>query len=140
MKFNQILSNAINKYRKFMYGRYGNDELNFALIVLSLLLSLVSNFDKLWFFYFISIIPVAVAAWRFISRNTNARYNERIKFISAVSFFKDRFIKIKSRSQDRKTHRFYTCKKCKAKLRLPKGRGKIKITCPKCGNTMIKKT
>lgn len=140
MKFRHFLTNLLNKYQQFMYGRYGNDELNFVLIALSLLLSLISNFDKLWFFYFISVVPIGVAVFRFLSRNTNARYNERLRFIAIISVLKNKYIKIRSRYRDRKTHKFFTCKKCKATLRLPKGRGKIKITCPKCGNTMIKKT
>lgn len=140
MKFRHFLTNLLNKYQRFMYGRYGNDELNFVLIALSLLLSLISNFDKLWFFYFISVVPIGVAVFRFLSRNTNARYNERLRFIAIISVLKNKYIKIRSRYRDRKTHKFFTCKKCKATLRLPKGKGKIKITCPKCGNTMIKKT
>ena len=140
MKSGNFLTELVSRYRKFMLGRYGNDELNFALILLSLLFSLVSNFDKLWFFYFISIALVGIAVWRTLSRNTNARYNERMKFITAISLLKNKFIKFKNHRVDKKTHKFYTCKKCKAKLRLPKGRGKIKITCPKCGNIMIKKT
>ena len=140
MKLRQFLTNMINRYQRFMYGRYGNDELNFVLIALSLLLSLISNFDKLWFFYFISVVPIGVAIFRFLSRNTNARYNERLRFIAIISVLKNKYIKIRSRYRDRKTHKFFICKKCKATLRLPKGRGKIKITCPKCGNTMIKKT
>lgn len=140
MKFRHFLTNLINRYQRFMYGRYGNDELNFALIFLSLLLSLVSNFDKLWFLYFISAVPVIVAVFRALSRNTNERYNERIRFIGIISAFKNKYIKIRNRCRDKKTHKFFTCKKCKATLRLPKGRGKIKITCPKCGNIMIKKT
>lgn len=140
MKFRHFLTNLLNKYQQFMYGRYGNDELNFVLIALSLLLSLISNFDKLWFFYFISVVPIGVAVFRFLSRNTNARYNERLRFIAIISVLKNKYIKIRSRYRDRKTHKFFTCKKCKATLRLPKGRGKIKITCPKCGNIIIKKT
>jgi len=140
MKFRQFLTNFINKYRQFMYGRYGNDEVNYALIFLSLFLSLLSNIDKLWFFYFISVIPVAVAVWRFLSRNTNARYNERLRFLGIVSAIKNKYNNTRNKLNDRKTHKFFICKKCNAKLRLPKGRGKIKITCPRCGNTMIKKT
>ena len=140
MKLRQFLTNMINRYQRFMYGRYGNDELNFVLILFGLLLSLISNFDKLWYLYFLSAVPVTVALLRALSRNTNARYNERLRFIAVISVFKNKYIKIRSRYRDRQTHKFFICKKCKATLRLPKGRGKIKITCPKCGNTMIKKT
>ena len=140
MKFNQFLTNLINKYRKFMYGRYGNDELNIALIILALIISLLSNIDILWFLYFISVILIILSLWRSLSRNTNARYNERLKFLKIISGPKSKILNYKNRLRDRKTHKFFTCKKCKATLRLPKGKGKINITCPKCGNKMIKKT
>ena len=140
MNFRHKLTNIFLKYQRFMQGRYGVDEISYILLGISLILSLISNFDKLWFFYFVSVIPTAVAVFRFLSRNTNARYNERLRFIAIISVFKNKFIKIRNRKIDKKTHKFFTCKQCKATLRLPKGRGKIKITCPKCGNTMIKKT
>ena len=140
MKLRQILFRFMEKYRKFMYGRYGTDELTYALIILSVIFSLISNFDKLWFFYFISLLPLAVAIWRTLSRNTNTRYNERLYFLKIISGPKSKFKNIKNRIRDRKTHKYFTCKNCKATLRLPKGRGKINITCPKCGTKMIKKT
>ena len=140
MKFNRFLSNLFNKYRQFMYGRYGNDELNIALIILGLVISLISNIDKLWFLYFVSIVPLILAICRTLSRNTNARYNEKLKFLNIISGPKTKVISLKNKIRDRKTHKYFNCNKCKATLRLPKGRGKIKITCPKCGNVMIKKT
>jgi len=140
MKIRQFLLKFLEKYRKFMYGRYGTDELTYALILLSVIFSLISNFDKLRFFYLISILPLAVAIWRTLSRNTNARYNERLFFIKIISVPKSKLKNIKNRIRDRKSHKYFTCKNCKATLRLPKGRGKINITCPKCGAKMIKKT
>ena len=140
MKFNRFLANLFNKYRQFMYSRYGNDELNVALIIIALVISLVSNFDKLWFLYFVSVVPLALAICRMLSRNTNARYNEKLKFLKLISGPKAKLLNCKNRIRDRKTHKYFTCKNCKATLRLPKGRGKINITCPKCGTKMIKKT
>ena len=140
MKLNRFLTDIINKYRQFMYGRYGNDELNFALIIFALVISLISNIDKLWFLYIFSVILLALSIWRSLSRNTNARYNEKLKFLNIISGPKSQINNFKNRIRDRKTHKYFTCKKCKATLRLPKGKGKINITCPRCGNKMIKKT
>ena len=123
-----------------MYGRYGADELSLALIIVSAILMFVSNFDKLWFIYFVAIIPLGVAFWRALSRNTNARYNEKLKFLQVIAGPKEKIKLISQRIKNRKTHRFFTCPKCKAILRVPKGKGKISIACPKCGNKIIKKT
>ena len=140
MKFRNYLTKALAKYRQFMYGRYGADELCLTLVIVSAVLMFVSNFDKLWFLYFVAVVPLAVALWRSLSRNTNARYNERLKFLQIIAGPKEKLKLLSNRIKSRKTHRFFTCPKCKATLRVPKGRGKINITCPKCGNQMIKKT
>lgn len=140
MKFKELLTKATYKYRQFMYGRYGADEICFALTILSIIIMLISNIDKLRFLYFIALIPLAVSLWRSLSRDTNARYNERIKFLKFMKGPKEKIILLINKVKDRKNYRFFTCSNCKATLRLPKGRGKIKITCPKCNNTFIKKT
>ena len=140
MKFRDILTKAVTKYRQFMFGRYGADELCLALVIVSMFLMAISNFDKLKFVYIIALIPLGVALWRSLSRNTNSRYNERLKFLQIIKGPKEKLKLFINRFRDRKTHKFFTCPKCKATLRVPKGRGKINITCPKCGNKMIKKT
>ena len=140
MKFKELLTKATYKYRQFMYGRYGADEICFALTILSIIIMLISNIDKLRFLYFIALIPLAVSLWRSLSRDTNARYNERIKFLKFMKGPKEKIILLINKVKDRKNYRFFICLNCKATLRLPKGRGKIKITCPKCNNTFIKKT
>lgn len=140
MKFRQYLTKAFSKYRQFMYGRYGADELCFALVIVSMVLMVISNFDKLKFFYLIALIPLGIALWRSLSRNTNARYNEKLKFLQFIAGPKEKIKLFSNRIRDRKTHRYFSCSNCKATLRVPKGRGKINITCPKCGNSMIKKT
>ena len=140
MKFKELLYKSFNKYRQFMYGRYGADELSFALTIISIIIMIVSNFDKLRFLYFVALIPLAVAFWRSLSRDTNARYNEKVKFLKLIKGPKEKINLFIKKIKDRKTHRFFTCSKCKATLRVPKGRGKINITCPKCQNSFIKKT
>ncbi len=140
MKFRQFLTKTVAKYRQFMYGRYGADELSLALVIVSMVLMAISNFDKLKFFYFVALIPLGIALWRSLSRNTNSRYNERLKFLQIIAGPKEKIKLFTNRIRDRKTHKYFTCANCKATLRVPKGRGKINITCPKCGNQMIKKT
>ncbi len=140
MKFRQLLSKLLVKYGQFMSGRYGNDELNIALVIISVILMILSNINKLWFLYFVSLVPLGVSLWRSLSRNTNARFEEKLIFQKIISKPKSKFMLLSNKIRDRKTHRYFTCPQCKATLRLPKGRGKINITCPKCGNQMIKKT
>lgn len=140
MKLRQWLSNAVIKLHRFMQGRYGADEISYVLLAVSVVLMLISNIDKLWFIYFIALIPLGLSILRALSRNITARISEREKFLKFAEPIKA-FLKLqKNRIRDRKTHRYFKCKNCKATLRLPKGKGKISITCPKCGNKFIKKT
>ena len=136
----QRLMNLLYKLQKFMYGRYGSDELSYALILVSILLMILSNFDKLWFLYIVSLIPLAVSFWRCLSKNIYARTAERNKFLSLISGPKSSIKLLINKFKDRKTHRYYKCSDCKSVLRVPKGRGKIEITCPKCGKRTVKKT
>ncbi len=140
MNFRNKFTNIFFKIQRFMQGRYGVDEISYILIGISLILSILSNFDKLRFLYFIALIPVALSLVRSLSRNITARIAEREKYLAFAEPIKS-FIKLQgNRYRDRKTHRYYKCKNCKATLRVPKGKGKISITCPKCNNKITKKT
>ncbi len=140
MKFRQILTNIFFKLQSFMQGRYGIDEISYILIGISLILSIVSNFDKLWFFYFIALIPIALVLIRSLSRNITARIAERERYLAFVEPIKS-FAKLqRNKYRDRKTHRYFRCKNCRSTLRVPKGKGKFSITCPKCNNKITKKT
>ena len=65
---------------------------------------------------------------RCFSRNTYKRYNENRKFLLMVDRIKDR------------AHRYYSCPKCRQTVRVPRGKGKIAIICPKCREKFVKKT
>lgn len=126
--------------RRMMIGRYGTDQLSLALIVLYMILFFLSYIPYCWFLSWIGLLLFAVILFRTFSRNITKRYHENQVFLRYWLPVKNWFKTIKSRFRDRKTHRYYKCPNCKQKLRVPKGRGKIKITCPRCHNQFIKKT
>lgn len=115
--------------RRFMAGRNGVDNLAWFLCVLSVILSLISSFTELPVFGLLGNIPMFLALFRVFSRDTARRYEENQKF---MQFF--------GRIKGRKTHRYFRCPDCKTRVRVPKGKGRIKITCPSCRETFIKKT
>lgn len=78
--------------------------------------------------------------FRIFSKNTAKRYTENAKYLSVKYKITGWFRRKKERIQQSKTHRFYRCPQCGITTRIPKGKGKIKITCPKCGNTFIRKS
>lgn len=132
----------MNKIRQFMYGRYGgNDALNTALIiggaVVTLILSLF--FYKVPFVRFLGTVPYIIAIIRAFSKNCQARAEENRKFVRLIEPWKRHIINKISQFKD-KDHKYYACPQCHRTLRVPKGRGKIKISCPHCSKEFLRKT
>jgi hypothetical protein len=123
-----------------MYGRYGPDQLSMALLIFSVLLTAIARFARLPLFAIISYIPLGFCIFRMLSRNINRRSLENYKFSMLISPVYAWFVKTRRRLAESSTHKFMKCPKCKAKLRLPKGKGKIVVTCPKCRNEFKAKT
>lgn len=129
-----------DSFRRFMYGRYGSDKLNFVMLIAVLAISLVNSILRLIFRSFfvytniinpilsvLTLLLLGFAIFRMFSRNIYARQKENRAFERLFSRLKD------------KEHRYYRCPSCKQTVRVPKGRGKINITCPKCGTKFMKK-
>lgn len=134
----------MNWFRRMMMGRYGTDQLSIALLVLYMVLSLVLQFIRIPFLYLLSLIPLIFCFYRIFSRNINRRYAENNRFLRWWYPVKTRVQKFFSRSnsrlKDRQTHRYFKCPHCSNTLRVPRGKGKICITCPVCKTEFIKKT
>ena len=117
---------------RFMAGRYGTDKLNMAILGLGLVLCIVSMF--------VDFAPVNLAltlgsyglmiwaVYRSFSRETYKRYQENRKYLLLIDRIKDR------------QHRYFECPRCHQTVRVPRGKGKIAISCPKCKERFIKKT
>ena len=125
---------------RFMYGRNGTDQLNWAILVMYLVLwvvrILVSALDVTVAAMIIDVIMFLLAVvllWRTFSRNLAKRRAENQRFINWWWPIKNRFAAAKARKAD-KAHKYFTCKNCKTICRVPAGKGKIVITCPKCGH------
>lgn len=130
-----------------MMGRYGLDQMTVGLLVGMMVFSLLSSLT--WFLplYLISIALMIWAVFRFFSRNTAARARENEKFLVFWNQVKkwwngvrQWFAKQKRKWDDRKTHVYFRCPNCKKELRVPKGKGKLEVTCPLCRSKFIKKT
>ena len=125
---------------RFMYGRNGTDQLNWAILVMYLVLwvirILVSALDVTVAAMIIDVIMFLLAVvllWRTFSKNLAKRRAENQRFINWWWPIKNRFAAAKARKAD-KAHKYFTCKNCKTICRVPAGRGKIVITCTKCGH------
>ena len=123
----------LNRLRQFMYGRYGSDQLNTALIIAAVALSFVNIFARSLVIYIIQLVIMAFAVYRMFSRKIQTRLRENKAFLSVWEKIKLFFVRIKNRFKDRKTHVYMKCPTCKAQLRLPKVKGEHGVKCPKCG-------
>lgn len=130
----------MNWLKRFMAGRYGADQLSLALLILSILLTLIAQLAKLPLLTLIGYIPLAFCVFRMLSRNINKRSMENYKFSMLISPVYSWLKKVQWRLKDRKSRKYIKCVNCKAQLRLPKGKGKIIVTCPKCRTEFITKT
>ena len=130
--FRQAGMNFSNSAQRFMAGRYGHDRLNMALLIVGLVMSILSMFVDSKLIDLIltlgSYALLVVSLVRCFSRNTYKRYQENRKFLQFFDRLKDR------------EHRYFDCPKCRQVVRVPRGKGKISITCPRCREKFIKKT
>jgi hypothetical protein len=118
--------------RRFMEGRYGMDKLNMVMLWTGVIASLLSTLIPVPPFNLIlwgvSYVLMFVSIFRILSRNTYKRYQENRKFLQFFDRLEDR------------DHRYYDCPKCRQMVRVPRGKGKISITCPRCREKFVKKT
>ena len=115
-----------------MVGRYGTDKLGLTILCTALAMSLLGSFIPVAAVKLVlTLAYYGLMIWalsRMFSRNTYARYEENRKFLRFFDQLKDR------------DHRYFSCPKCRQTVRVPRGKGKIAITCPKCREKFIKKT
>ena len=135
-----------DKFNKFMQGRYGVDELSrftmgvaLALIILTMFVNIV-NRSVGSVLDFLGIAAIVYAYFRIFSRNIQQRYAENQKYLQMTSKLRLRFNKEKNLMKQRKTHHIYACPGCGQKIRIPRGKGKIEIECPKCHTIFVKRS
>lgn len=129
----------MKKIREFFMNRYGMDSLNRALMVLYIIFLIIYLITRQDVFMYISLGIVVYQVYRALSRNFTARAKENQVFIKFWNPIKRKYYSIKKKITD-KTHRYFKCPKCKTEIRVPKNKGKIRITCPKCSEQFIKNT
>ena len=128
------------RFARFMYGRYGNDDLNRFLTITSLIILVISLIPVLWFLWFLALGLMIWSSFRCYSRNIYKRRRENERYLKLIQPIKNFSRLQKNKRRDRKTHRYFKCKHCRAVLRVPKGKGKIDVTCPRCQKITVKKT
>ncbi len=143
----------MDRFRQWMIGRYGSDQLNIALLVLYLILSIVLSFTGSVIVLFFSYVLFFLIFFRMFSRNIARRTAENQKFMRIYGPIRNKLphgknkrgssyygYKTTSKTKANKKHKIFQCGKCGQMIRVPKGKGKIAITCPRCKQEFIKRT
>lgn len=121
-----------NAIQRFMYGRYGTDQLNLALLILYLVLYLISALLRLEILYWLSLAVLFLLLFRTLSRNAARRRAENSKFLQVAGPVM-RWWRFQRTVHRDKEHRYFKCPNCGQQLRVPRGKGKITVTCRSCG-------
>ena len=141
----------MNFIQKFFYGRNGTDQLNIVLLVVSILSTIANNFIGSGVLNTISYIFLLACMFRMLSRNIAARQRENARFLQILGPLGQRFFPNLGQqghyhapprqkpAKDRANFRYFRCPNCKQGLRAPRGKGRVKITCSKCGVQFYKK-
>jgi len=138
-RLRSFLTACGNRLRAFMSGRYGTDQLNLGLLVLYLLLCLIASATGFSFFNLLALIVVVLAFFRMLSRDPYRRARENQLFLDKMQPVL-RFLRQQRLRFTDKQHRYYRCPCCRQMLRVPRGRGKITIICPRCRTTIERKS
>ena len=128
------------KFRQFMIGRYGTDGLNQFLSIASLVLLLIAIVSRVSLFTWLGVALLVFCYYRTFSRNISKRTEENYKFYTLKDRVGSKFRSWKEQWANRKLYHYYRCPQCRQKLRVPRGRGRIQISCPRCGTQFIKKS
>ena len=126
------------RFQRFMMGRYGMDAFSKFLMIMWLILWGVNIFVNSGTLSLLSLGLLFYMYYRMFSRNIHQRYQENIKYLNIKNRIVSKFRSEKSMMNQRKTHHIYKCPTCKQKIRIPKGKGRICITCPKCKTEFTK--
>ena len=134
----------MNRFREriavFMQGRYGMDQLGKVLSYGTIIILLLSTMLQVYLLYIVGMIALVFGYFRIFSRNIGKRYEENQKFLNWRYKIVCKKSKIMASIKDRRTNSIFNCPNCQQKIRVPKGKGKISIKCPKCRIEFVKKT
>ncbi len=129
-----------DRLNRFMYGRYGQDQFSRFLLAVCLVLLVLSFFVRIPELSLLVLLLLGYVYFRMLSRNVPARYAENQKFLElkgkVLGFFKGK----SSRAEKQGDHMIFRCPKCSQKIRIPRGKGMVEITCPKCRTRFRKRT
>ena len=134
-----------NKLQEFMQGRYGADALYRTLLVGAVICSVLTVLTHEYIaagslFSAASMLLIGWAIFRALSRNIEKRYLENLYYLEWLGSMRRSIRFRREKHRQRKEFKFFVCPNCQINLRVPQGKGKVNITCSKCGTRFQGKT
>ena len=133
----------LNKIRaafsRFMSGRYGTDQLNMTMLWTALIMSIIGSITKVGLITLMADALLLLMFFRMLSKDRYKRQHENQMYLQKTYKLTQGMTEWVNRMKNSKKYRYFTCPKCKKRLRVPRGVGSITITCKGCGNKFDKK-
>jgi len=128
------------RFYRFMAGRYGMDQLSRFLSFLALALIVVNFFVKSTALYAVVLALLVYIYFRTLSRNLEKRRRENAWYLRKTWAVKNGVRNWTERAKQSRDYAFFRCPSCRAMLRVPRGKGRLRVTCRKCGNSFERRT
>lgn len=126
------------RFVRFMYGRYGMDSLGKFTIITGVAAMLLAGWNNSMTLSLLSWACIIYSYFRMFSRNVYKRASKNQWFLGRTNKLRSAYYRQKNLMAQRRTHHIYKCPACRQKIRIPRGKGRIEIRCPKCNTTFIK--
>lgn len=126
-------------FARFMSGRYGADQLSFAMVIAALVVTVLGSLMGIPVITLLADVLLILCFLRMLSKNRYKRAQENQLYMQKTQKLRQGASEWINRMKNSKKYRYFTCPQCKARLRVPRGVGNVTITCKSCGNKFDKK-
>lgn len=131
------MDNLRDKFRRFMVGRYGMDELNRFLSSLILVFVVLHLLSRSPLFFWMELLCLILIYARMFSKNTGRRFRENQRYLQWIFHGSERARKLGRQLKERRKFKIFKCPNCGQRLRVPRGHGKIQVHCRSCGHDFM---
>ena len=121
-------------FARFMSGRTGVDQLSYAMVIAALVMTIIGGIAGIGLLTLMADALILLAFYRMLSKNRLKRAQENANYLQKTQKLRRAVTEWVNRVKNSKTYRYFTCPKCTARLRVPRGVGRVTITCKSCGN------
>ena len=124
---------------RFMSGRYGSGQLNLTMVIGALIVTTIGSLSGVYFLTLAADALLLLAIFRMFSKDRYRRAHENQVYLEKTQKVRRAATEWVNRVKNSRKYHYYTCPKCKQRLRVPRGVGNITITCKQCGTKFDKK-